>query len=270
MRPYSRVEDRCARAAPSSCPTRCRPATGCAPSSRSARRPTSYVRDDARHANLAEIADRRALRRRRRRTNAKAERSLFVARLGLGGRLERRALHATRERRERFAPARLGRAADEPASRRSITRSRATSPAAADCRIARSAPRDDLVAQLPAGRLHGGPDACRGHRAAGDRRAAAASCRPSSKRTRSTRNAERLGRDLRHHRVGAGADVLRARLHDDACRRAAARARRGRAPCGAPGTSRSPCPSRRACVRRASTGRAGLRRAQPKRSAACA
>ena len=38
---------------------------------------------------------------------------------------------------------------------------------------------------------------------------------PSSKRTRLDGHAQRVGGDLRHHRVSAGADVLRPRLHDD-------------------------------------------------------
>ena len=68
---------------------------------------------------------------------------------------------------------------------------------------------------------------------------------PSSKRTCSTRHAERLGGDLRHHRVGAGADILRCPIAR-ATVPSGCSARAPTRPCGAPDRSPSPCPSRRA------------------------
>ena len=82
--------------------------------------------------------------------------------------------------------------------------------------------------------------------------ARAASCR----RARTyllDRQAERVGRDLRHDRVGAGADVLRAGLHERACRRACSARDAPTLAARAPDTSRSPCPSRSARRRRASS-----------------
>ena len=91
-------------------------------------------------------------------------------------------------------------------------------------------------------RFDGRADARRGHRAARhrrlrQRRVAELEAHPLD------RHAERVGRDLRHDRVRAGADVLRA-----GCTSARAvgqqRARAPTPPGGAPDRSRSPCPSR--------------------------